>query len=132
MDEELHTRTVFEQVAVEARPAKAKPKTRSKLKWKEDVDLKEKIEESKDSKTEGSKDSNINSDKAIRLNIKNKKESNLKTTIVEEKLGNVKSTYNTGELQQTMLWMIIRKVLEEILIWLIIIIILIITRIRPH
>ncbi|CAG9534442.1 unnamed protein product [Cercopithifilaria johnstoni] len=126
VDEELHARTIFEPVAVEARPAKTKSKTRSKLKWKEDVDLKEKTEESKDFKTEESKDSTTNSEKAIRLNIKHMEESDQ----VKANENLEKSKDSTGELRQSILWMIIRKVLEEILIWLIIIIILIIKRIQ--
>uniref|UniRef100_A0A0R3RZ88 Uncharacterized protein n=1 Tax=Elaeophora elaphi TaxID=1147741 RepID=A0A0R3RZ88_9BILA len=126
VDEELHARTIFEPVAVEARPAKTKPKTRSKLKWKEEVDLKEKIEEAKDFKNEewkdstgeSSKDSNPNSEKAIRLNIKNKKESDkIKRVIAKGKLGKIEGG-GTDQLEQSILWMIIRKILEEILVWL--------------
>uniref|UniRef100_A0A1I7VFJ5 Origin recognition complex subunit 1 n=1 Tax=Loa loa TaxID=7209 RepID=A0A1I7VFJ5_LOALO len=73
VDEELHVRTIFEPVSVVARPAKTKPKIRSKLRWKEDVDSKEKTEESKCS--------TANSDKAISLNIKNKKESGQAATV---------------------------------------------------
>lgn len=140
MDEELHARTIFEPVAVEARPAKTKPKTRSKLKWKEDVDLKEKIDESKDSKTEEpkdskieeSKDSSTKSNKAIRLHITNKKESDQAKRIIakEKKLGTSKTESTDHRVQQSILWLIIRTILEEILIWLIIIIILISKRIR--
>ncbi|EJD76038.1 hypothetical protein LOAG_16928 [Loa loa] len=120
VDEELHVRTIFEPVSVVARPAKTKPKIRSKLRWKEDVDSKEKTEESKCS--------TANSDKAISLNIKNKKESGQVKATASKKSG--KSTGSTGERQQSILWMIIRKILEEILIWVIIIVILIFMRIQ--
>uniref|UniRef100_A0A8R1XPH8 Uncharacterized protein n=1 Tax=Onchocerca volvulus TaxID=6282 RepID=A0A8R1XPH8_ONCVO len=120
VDDELHARTIFEQVAVEAHPAKTKPKTRSKLKWKESPGSTEKTEESKSS--------NVNSDQAIRLDIKIKKEPGQKKVATKQKLG--KDTINTDKKEQSILWMIIRKILEEILIWFIIIMILIITRIR--
>ncbi|OZC11810.1 hypothetical protein X798_00991, partial [Onchocerca flexuosa] len=114
VDDELHARTIFEPVAVEAHPAKTKPKTRSKLKWKESLESTEKTEESKGS--------TVDSDQAIRLDIKIKKKA------TKQKSG--KDTTETDEKEQSILWMIIRKILEEILIWFIIIMILIIMRIR--
>ncbi|KAK6103172.1 hypothetical protein QQG55_11465 [Brugia pahangi] len=120
VDEELHVRTIFEPVNVEARPAKTKPKIRSKLKWKEDVDLKEKTDESKHSIT--------NSDKVIELHMKDKKETGQVKIATNEK--SRKSRDKTDEQEQSILLIIVRKILEEILIWLIIIIILIIMRFR--
>ncbi|MCP9261487.1 RNA exonuclease 1-like protein [Dirofilaria immitis] len=120
VDEELHAKTIFEPVSAEVRPAKTKPKARSKLKWKEGLEPK--------GKTEESKDSDINSDQAIRLNVKIKKESDQMKVATKDKSD--RSIVSTSEIEQSILWMIVRKLLEEILVWLIIIIILIITRIR--
>ncbi|VDK84121.1 unnamed protein product [Litomosoides sigmodontis] len=132
VDEELHARTIFESVAAESRPAKTKPKTRSKLKWKEHVDLKGKIVESKDSKSEESKDSSTKSTKAIRLHISSNREESdeAKRVIAKEKLGMSEIASTDDELQQSILWLITRTIVEEILIWLIIIIVLISKRIH--
>ncbi|KAM3715702.1 Uncharacterized protein ACO02O_03681 [Dirofilaria immitis] len=77
VDEELHAKTIFEPVSAEVRPAKTKPKARSKLKWKEGLEPK--------GKTEESKDSDINSDQAIRLNVKIKKESDQMKVATKDK-----------------------------------------------
>uniref|UniRef100_A0A915Q3I3 Uncharacterized protein n=1 Tax=Setaria digitata TaxID=48799 RepID=A0A915Q3I3_9BILA len=121
VDDELHAKTIFEPIGVEARPAKTKPKIRSKLKWKEGLDPKEKIEESRGSDTDSGQ---------MRLSIKSKKGNNQEPA---KETTNKKSKHSdAGGWEQPIFYIIIRKILEEILIWLIIVAILIFTRLREQ
>lgn len=118
MDEELHERTVFERVSAEVRPAKTKSKIRNKLKWKEDNELNEKTDESKHPTT--------NSDKSTILH--RKKEPGEAKSFENKK--SERTANSTGETEQSIPWIIARGIIDEILIWVIIIMILVIMRIE--
>lgn len=149
VDEELQAKTIFEPVAVETRPAKAKSKVRNKLKWKEGYQKSE--ESTSPSKgsgaeppiflnmmigTDSSREARTAEEKPSSSSEKlSAKSSENKATKSSEKamphqMEAIKSRKKAHLQQQSLLWTISRKVLEEVLIWMIILIILITARLR--
>ncbi|VDK69736.1 unnamed protein product [Gongylonema pulchrum] len=126
VDEELGAQTRFEPVAVEARPAKAKSKMRNKLKWKTGYSPMPEESPHVSAKASGS-------DKPLHLNMMiGPDTAPVKESTTEEESLTKDKAHSSDDLQnpQQFLWVFTRKVLEELLIWLIIFIILINQRIQ--
>ncbi|VDN08257.1 unnamed protein product [Thelazia callipaeda] len=150
VDDELHSKTIFEPVSVEARPAKAKSRIRNKLRWKEGYEPHEKSEDAK---------STDNSEHAIQLHLLSAKE----PSVDSERISAVKGKINSDKREKTdkgnkektadersgrianekpnktiaewpttasVAWLVTRKILEEVLISLIVIVIVIASKIH--